>query len=99
MNMTASECVFRNCVNGIELEIMMEKILISKLQETRIDILNLNDDLEKEYLNILKLLKIIAHMEYGLKKLHSIQQYEKKVDDFILKCKNHMYGSLEDLLQ
>ena len=85
-----------NFANGIELEKIFKNNLLSKLEE--INILDINNDLKEEFLNISKLIKIIAYMEYGLKKLHSITQYEKKLDAFVVKCKNDIYGSLEDLL-
>jgi hypothetical protein len=97
MTMSAAKCVSANFVNGIELEIMLEKSLLSKLEE--IDIFKINNDLQQEHLFLHKLIKIIAHLPYGLKKLHCVQEYEKKVDAFIVKCRNDIYGTLEDLIK
>ena len=50
MNMSIANCVSWNFVNGIELENMLKKNLLSKLEE--INILDINNDLKEEFLNI-----------------------------------------------
>jgi len=58
-----------------------------------------SEQLQKEYVRLNKLARLVSELKGGDKKLYMIEEYQKQIEQYYLMCKKEKYGTLDDLLK
>jgi hypothetical protein len=86
-----------NCPNSKQIEI----ILLEALNNcpTVLYLPHASQQLQKEYVRLNKLARLVSVLKSGDHKLFMIEEYQKQIEQYYYMCKKERYGTLEDLLK
>jgi hypothetical protein len=79
----------------------LEVVLLNALNScpTALHLPHASQQLQKEYVRLNKLARLISELKGGDHKLFMIEEYQKQIEQYYLMCKKERYGTLDDLLK